>query len=267
MLRRASDRAPSCCDKRQRFRLTRRKLERCGLADHDLLAVLFFDGLIDREDANVAQDGFAGCSPLIPASRLPRGVRITSTRSFGRMKPPAPVSGEIWVEMARMPDGRIAAMKPEPLAFTSFASRIGSPATKGARTIMPLRFSTAFGRSVLRMKLPLAVVAGQACQKTSAGVTTWPREMSDFATRISTVSNFGTSTLGAGGGIRPASQHGGNATCCYSDSQHNDACGFHTLTLTMTWRQLGREKSQRRRCGRLHGFHQLKVKVWLRSGI
>ena len=70
---------------------------------------------------------------------------MTSTRSFGRMKPPAPVSGEICVETARMPVGRIAAMKPEPFAFTSFASRIGSPATKGARTIMPERFSKRFG--------------------------------------------------------------------------------------------------------------------------
>ena len=109
--------------------------------------------------------------PAALASRLARGVKITSRRSFGKMNPPAPVSGEIWVEMARMPVGRMAAMKPEPLEFTSFASRIGSPATKGARTIMPLRFSIAFGRSVLRIKLPLAVVAGQACQKTSAGVS------------------------------------------------------------------------------------------------
>ena len=55
-------------------------------------------------------------------------------------------------------------MKPEPLEFTSLASRIGSPATNGVRTIMPFKFSTAFGRSVLRMKLPLAVVCGHACQ-------------------------------------------------------------------------------------------------------
>src|SRR5437868_470198 len=54
-----------------------------------------------------------------------RFERITSTRSFGRMKPPAPVSGEISVEIARMPVGRIAAMKPEPLALTSFGSRFG----------------------------------------------------------------------------------------------------------------------------------------------
>ena len=33
------------------------------------------------------------------------------------MKPPAPVSGEISVEIARMPVGRIAAMKPEPFGL------------------------------------------------------------------------------------------------------------------------------------------------------
>ena len=60
-------------------------------------------------------------------------------------------------------------MKPEPFEFTSFTSQIGSPATNGARTIMPVRFSSAFGRSLLRMKFPAAVVAGQACQLTSAG--------------------------------------------------------------------------------------------------
>ena len=64
--------------------------------------------------------------------------RITSTRSFGRMKPPAPVSGEISVEMARKPVGRIAAMKPEPSALTSFCSRIGSPAMNGERAIEPV---------------------------------------------------------------------------------------------------------------------------------
>src|ERR1700716_4228102 len=61
--------------------------------------------------------------------------RMTSTRSFGRIKPPAPVSGEISVETARMPLGRMAAMKPEPLALTSFGSRIGSPAMNRARAV------------------------------------------------------------------------------------------------------------------------------------
>ena len=77
--------------------------------------------------------------PLLSAT-FSRRVRMTSTRSLGRMKPPAPVSAEISVEIARMPVGRIAAMKPEPLALTSLASRIGSPAIKGARAIEPATF-------------------------------------------------------------------------------------------------------------------------------
>src|SRR6266478_2044956 len=94
---------------------------------------------------------------------LSRFERITSTRSLGRMKPPAPVSGEISVEMARMPVGRIAAMKPDPLALTSFGSRIGSPARNGARAIEPETSLVASGRSLRRIKLWLAVAAGHVC--------------------------------------------------------------------------------------------------------
>ena len=96
---------------RERFGLARRELERRGLADHDALAVLFLDRLVDREHADVGQDRLADRrAAWLWLSSLGRRDRITSTRSFGRMKPPAPVSGEISVETARMPDGRIAAM-------------------------------------------------------------------------------------------------------------------------------------------------------------
>src|SRR5690242_11513697 len=44
----------------ERFCLTRSELKRRGLADHDLLPVLFLDGLVDGEHANVLEDGFAG---------------------------------------------------------------------------------------------------------------------------------------------------------------------------------------------------------------
>ncbi len=96
---------------RERLGLARAQLERRGLADHHALAVLLLDRLVDREHAHVGQDGLAGGVLGAAWRRLfSRRDRITSTRSFGRMKPPAPVSGEISVEMARMPDGRIAAM-------------------------------------------------------------------------------------------------------------------------------------------------------------
>ena len=78
-------------------------------------------------------------------------------------------------------------MKPEPLARTSFRSRIGSPAMKGARAIEPTICVVASGRSVRRMKLLLAVAAGQTCHCTSSGPTDWPSGMSPLATSTSTV--------------------------------------------------------------------------------
>src|SRR5262245_59809970 len=43
----------------ENFGLVRRELEGRGLADHDALAVLVLDGLIDREDPDVGQDDLA----------------------------------------------------------------------------------------------------------------------------------------------------------------------------------------------------------------
>src|ERR1700732_1836443 len=127
-----------------------------------------------------------------------RLVRSTSTRSLGRMKPPAPVSGEISVETARMPVGRIAALKPDPLALIVFGSRIGSPAIKGERAIEPAIWVVASGRSLRRMKVLLVDAAGQLCHCISLGVTVWPRPMSDLATSTSTVCSCATGSVGGG---------------------------------------------------------------------
>ena len=146
------------------------------------------------------------------------------------MNPPAPVSGEICVDMARMPDGRIAAMKPEPLAFTNLASRIGSPATKGARAIEPDSFSMALGRSLLRMKLPVAALAGQSCHCTSPGDTVLPIGDVGFGDEDLDRGDFGRRRgLDLRRLFRTAGQHGGNATGCDGDGQHNKTRGFHTL--------------------------------------
>ena len=109
-----------------------------------------------------------------------RFERITSTRSLGRMKPPAPVSGEISVETARMPVGRIAAMKPDPLALTSFGSRIGSPAINGARAIEPENLGRRIGAFVAADKavargrgrpgLPLQVLRRDRLAKADVGL-------------------------------------------------------------------------------------------------
>ena len=72
-------------------------------------------------------------------------VCTTSTRSPGRMKPPAVLLAETRTAMARMPEGRMAERKPLS-GRASFTSRIGSPATNWLRTIEPLQLSTASGR-------------------------------------------------------------------------------------------------------------------------
>ena len=55
----------------------------------------------------------AACVLLETLTRSGRRVTITSTRSLGRMKPPALESAEMVIEMARMPAPRVAARKPE----------------------------------------------------------------------------------------------------------------------------------------------------------
>ena len=136
-------------------------------------------------------------------SSLCSRVRITSTKSFGRMKPPAPVSAEISVAAARIPAGKIADMNPEPSALTSFCSRIGSPTTKGERATEPFNSSIAFGRAARLMKSGPAAFTGHGCQERFSGVTERPTAMSVLATRISTVSDCGCTTLTTGAGASP----------------------------------------------------------------
>jgi hypothetical protein len=89
-------------------------------------------------------------------------------------------------------------MKPDPSAFTSFCSRIGSPAMKGARAISPTIWVVASGCSLRRMKMLLAVAAGQVCHCRSSGLTDWPRPISDLATRTSTVGSWATGATATG---------------------------------------------------------------------
>jgi hypothetical protein len=110
-------------------------------------------------------------------------------------------SAEIDVETARKPCGRIAAMKPLPLANTTFGSAIGSPGATGMRTMAPVNCSMAFGRSDFLMKLGPIETVGQICHPTSGAVMTWPRLRSVLATRISAVSiagGGGAAVSGAG---------------------------------------------------------------------
>src|SRR5438445_13896428 len=90
-------------------------------------------------------------------------------------------------------------MNPEPLALTSLASRIGSPAKNVERTIDPVNSVTALGLALRRMKAGLTVAEGQLCHCMSSAVIDWPSGRSDFATRTSTVSI--AAAMGSGSGL------------------------------------------------------------------
>ena len=98
-------------------------------------------------------------------------------------------------------------MKPEPSAFTSFCSRIGSPAMNGARAMEPVISLMASALLARLMKLLLAVAAGQVCHCRSSGLTDWPRPISDLATRISTVCSCATGWAGAGLSLDPLARY------------------------------------------------------------
>src|SRR4029450_794129 len=74
------------------------------------------------------------------------------------------------------------------------------PAMNGARAIEPAIWVGASGRSLRRMRLLLAVAVGHVCHCMASAVTVWPRPMSDFATRTSTVCSV---TVWVGGGLSP----------------------------------------------------------------
>ena len=159
--------------------------------------------------------------------------RTTSTRSFGRMKPPAPVSAEISVDTARMPVGRMAAMKPEPLALTSFCSRIGSPAMNGARAIEPtisldglgpvLLANEAAARTGFGPGLPLQVFGGDGLAETDVILGHQRRPSSEFADGCD----------GAAASLsHTARKIGGNAAGTNAiRSRTDNSGGVHTLLL------------------------------------
>src|ERR1019366_4039280 len=71
----------------------------------------------------------------------------------------------------------------------------------------PDSVSMALGRSDLRMKFPVAALAGHSCHCTSPGETVWPMPISDLATRTSTVAIWTAGAVFTSGGFseRPAS--------------------------------------------------------------
>src|SRR6185369_5813691 len=67
---------------------------------------------------------------------------------------------------------------------------------KGERAIEPASLLSASGRLPRVMKVELADSAGQVCHCKSSGLTDWPRPISAFATRTSTVCTCATGSAG-----------------------------------------------------------------------
>jgi hypothetical protein len=127
-----------------------------------------------------------------------------------------------------MPVGRIAAMKPEPLALTSFGSRIGSPAMKGARAIEPAISliasalvaadeTVAGGRG--RPGLPLQILGLDRLAEADVGF----RDENVHGLQLR------DRRRGAGFVVGSAREICGNAAGTESDGQDDNACGIHTL--------------------------------------
>jgi hypothetical protein len=71
------------------------------------------------------------------------------------MKPPAPLSAEMRTEMARMPLGRMAAMKPAESGLMTLRSFTGSPSKRLLRARAPCSSCMAAGRVVREIMLCL----------------------------------------------------------------------------------------------------------------
>src|SRR3954447_23704340 len=176
-------------------------------------------------------------SAPLPSGFFSRLERMTSTRSLGRMKPPAPVSGEISVEIARMPVGRMAAMKPEPLALTSFCSRIGSPRDEGGARDRTGDFldrlgpagavdQIVAGRS--RPGLPLQILRLDRLAEPDVGL----RDQNFHRRQLR--DRFGH---GARFFFRATGEIGGDTAGTQGDDQNDDTCDIHTLLLLLRIRR------------------------------
>src|SRR5262245_6005116 len=153
-----------------------------------------------------------------------RRLRMTSTRSLGRMNPPAPVSGEISVEIARMPDGRIAAMKPEPPALMSFASRTGSPARDGAGHLLDGLRHLGAAHEVRaggggRPDLPLDIACGQ--DLTHADIDLGDQNLDGV--------DLCDGSRRSGRRVGSCRQQCGNSASSNGNAEDNETRGFHTL--------------------------------------
>ncbi len=163
-----------------------------------------------------------------------RMMLTTSTRSSGRMNPPAEESPllSILIATARMPLGRMADMKPPAPALTSLSRRIGSPRRNPTRVIEPLTSCMAFASADL--------VIHQIVQ-----VRLWPGSPSDRtfvdgdSHRQVLLGDQHLIDVDRGGGLRqrlrgPGALAGREKRVCASKSHDGDGAGYEQSLIHQT---------------------------------
>src|SRR5450755_347592 len=123
----------------------------------------------------------------------------------------------------------------------------------------PDSVSMALGRSDLRMKFPVAALAGHSCHCTSPGETVWPMLISALATRTSTVAIWITGAVFTCGGFseRPASMAATPPAATATVSTTRRAA-FIRFTLTVAWRPARPRNRHGGQCDRLHRISTAK---------
>src|SRR5699024_1062803 len=96
----------------------------------------------------------------------------------------------------------------------------------------------ASGRLSRRMKLVLAVAAGQVCHCNLSAVTVWPSGMSALATRTSTVLSCGCGDYAAGFGAELLARQAAMAQAPRAMARTISRAGFIRFTFHNTPRQL-----------------------------
>ena len=260
---------------RERLGLARRELERRGLADHDALAVLFLDRLVDREHAHVGQDRFAGvdfdAGGLLGFAVAARQDHVDTVvrqdeaagaglgRDFGRDRAHAGRQDR------RHEAGAVG------LDQLGFADRLAGGERRRARSSRRAA-SMASGRSFLRMKFGPAAAAGQVCQCRSLAGHALPSRCRSWR------SARRRCRAGRPAPARPArarsgtpGQQRGDAAGGEGNDENNDTRGFHTLHFphdAATDSRRHFDTMPPPNTWSAHsGFQQAKVNSWLMSRI
>ncbi len=243
---------------RQRLGLLLRQFERRGLADHDLLAVLFVDGLIDREHPHVAQNRVA--DEFLDAGRLFRRFVAPRQQDVDAVVRQDEAAG---AGLRRNVDrGRAHALRQhrghEARALghhdLGLADRIAGqhrdPHDRADEVVDGVRpvglFDEARIGGVRRPGLPADILAA----------ITWPRSRSDLATSTSTVSSGGATGAGGGGGgaLPPAAKYAAMPPAATATPRTTRRAAFITLHFP---------RDATAEAAVITGFQQLNVKAWL----